>query len=413
MSRSSEAVARPIAEALSERLEADDFRGWDPFDALSSPALRAIARGRRARQAAIQSLKRLPVNPRPMLGVPRQEHVKGLALCASAYAQLSRKPGDRWNVLARAMASRLAARALRTDDEAAWGYDFDVQTRWGFYRRGTPNAIATSFAVNGILDARPDGGGRELAQAAIRFAVRHLAAGGDARHFTYYPGATAEIHNASALLADAIGRVLPWPCPERALARGAVERLLEAERPPGCWPYGEQPGLEWVDGFHTGYVLVALHRWDRSEPDPAVSAAVARGLDFYVSRLFELDGAPRHSVNSLYPIDIHAASTAIWTLSLLRERDERALPTAERVLRWTLRHLRRDDGRFAFQLRRRVQLTVPYIRWSDAHMLLALATYDRAASPPAAAQPDEPETAAGTAVTAAVSDVRSPGRRHG
>jgi hypothetical protein len=348
-----------------------------------------------------------------MLGVPRQEHVKALALCASAYAQLSRKPGDRWDVLARAMACRLAARALTTADEAAWGYDFDVQTRWGFYRRGTPNAIVTAFAINGILDARDDGVGRELAQAAIRFAVRHLVAGGGARHFTYYPGATAEIHNASALLADAIGRVVSGPCPERALARSAVERLLEAERPPGCWPYGEQPGLEWVDGFHTGYVLVALHRWDRSEPDPALAAAVARGLDFYVSRLFESDGAPRHTVDSLYPIDIHAASTAIWALSVLRERDERALPTAQRVLRWTLRHLRRDDGRFAFQLRRAVRLAVPYVRWSDAHMLLALATYDRAASPPAAAQPNGPDTADGLAVAAAVPHVRSPGRRHG
>jgi hypothetical protein len=378
MSVSSAATARAVAEALSERMEAADFRGWDPFDALASPMLRAIARGRRARQAAIQGLKRLPVNPRPLLGVPRQEHVKALALCASAYARLRRRPGDRWDALAQAMGSRLAARAVRHGDEAAWGYDFDVQTRWGYYQRGTPNAVATAFAIHGLLDAQPEGKGRELAEAAVRFATRRLV--GHGRHLAYYAGATAEIHNASALLADALGRAAPADSSARALARGAIERLLDAERAPGYWPYGEQPGLEWVDGFHTGYVLLALHRWDRREPDPALAAAVARGVDFYISHLFERDGAPRHTVESLYPIDTHAAATAIWTLSLLSERDERAPATAARVLDFTLRRLRRRDGRFAFQLRRRVRLAVPYIRWSDAHMLLALATYADPAS---------------------------------
>jgi hypothetical protein len=394
MSASSAASARAAAEVLSRQLETADFRGWDPFDALASPAVRTIARGRRARQAAIQSLKHLPVNPRPLLGVPRQEHVKALALCASAYATLRCHPGDRWDALAQAMGDRLAARSLRDGDDAAWGYDFDVQTRWGYYRRGTPNAVVTAFAINGLLDAHPEGKGRQLAEAAVRFATRRLV--GHGRHFAYYAGATAEIHNASALLADAIGRVAAADSPERAVARRAVERLLEAERPPGYWPYGEEPGLEWVDGFHTGYVLIALHRWDRREPDPALAGAVTRGVDFYVSRLFEPDGAPRHTVDALYPIDIHAAATAIWTLSLLRERDERALPTAARVLDFTLRRLRRRDGRFAFQLRRHGRLAVPYIRWSDAHMLLALATHADVES----SRPREPATPNDRAVAA-------------
>jgi hypothetical protein len=375
MSADSASTARGVAEELSERLAAVDHRGWDPYDALASPALRAIAPGRRLRQVAIQGLKLMPVNLRPLLGVPMQEHAKALALCASAYAQLRREPGDRWDALALAMADRLAARALCDGGEAAWGYDFDVQTRWGYYRRGMPNAVVTAFAMHAMLDAQPKGTGRQLAEAAARFATRRLAPGGGARHLAYYPSAGAEIHNASALLADAIGRAAPAGSAERAVARAAVERLLEVQRAPGFWPYGEQAGLEWVDGFHTAYVLVALHRWDRREPDPTLAAAVARGLDFYLSRLFEADGWPRHSVDMLYPIDIHAASTAIWALSLLRERDERALPTAERVLEFALRRLRRSDGRFAFQLRRRMRLAIPYIRWSDAHMLLALAVH--------------------------------------
>jgi hypothetical protein len=37
--------------------------------------------------------------------------------------------------------------------------------------------------------------------------------------------------------------------------------------------------------------------------------------------------------------------------------------------------MRRDDGRFAFQQRRLFRTSVPYARWSDGHMLLALSEY--------------------------------------
>jgi hypothetical protein len=37
--------------------------------------------------------------------------------------------------------------------------------------------------------------------------------------------------------------------------------------------------------------------------------------------------------------------------------------------------MRRRDGRFAFHLHRLYRNPIPYIRWSDGHMLLALASY--------------------------------------
>jgi len=73
--------------------------------------------------------------------------------------------------------------------------------------------------------------------------------------------------------------------------------------------------------------------------------------------------------------DIHSCASSIWALADLRERDPRALETAGRILAWTLANMRRDDGRFAFQKRRAFRSSVPYARWSDGHMLLALSEY--------------------------------------
>jgi hypothetical protein len=50
------------------------------------------------------------------------------------------------------------------------------------------------------------------------------------------------------------------------------------------------------------------------------------------------------------------------------------------VLAWTLANLRRRDGRFAFQRHRRYRNSTSYIRWNDAHMLLALSSVARARS---------------------------------
>src|SRR5262245_12858801 len=136
-------AARAAVDSLSAALERSNFVGWDPYDALASPALRAVGRTPLLRQAATQGLKALAFNPRRLLGVPATENSKALALFTSAYARLARlEPDGRFAGLALALAERLEGRALPMGDGAAgWGYPFDVQTRWGYYPRTRPNAV--------------------------------------------------------------------------------------------------------------------------------------------------------------------------------------------------------------------------------------------------------------------------------
>jgi hypothetical protein len=146
--------ATAAAVRVSSALERAGFVGWDPYDALASPVVGRLARTRFLRRAAIQTLKRSPLNARPLLRIPRQEHTKATALLVSAYARLARlEPDEHYAELAATLARRLADRAVRIGDAAGWGYDFDVQTRWGHYRRGEPNAVATAFSAHALMDA--------------------------------------------------------------------------------------------------------------------------------------------------------------------------------------------------------------------------------------------------------------------
>jgi len=368
--------AKAAVESLSAALERSDFVGWDPYDALASPGIRAVARTPFLRQAAIQAVKAAPFNPRRVLGIPRTENAKALALFASAYARLARlEPHSRYRELALALAGRLEARAMRVGEGVGWGYPFDVQTRWGYYPRTVPNAVVTSFAAHALMDVEelePANSFVPTVDAALSYAGSRLAVEqGSEGFFAYYEGSKAAIHNASLLVASVFAR---RGHPEEA--RPALHYSLGRQLPDGSWPYGEEPGLGWVDGYHTAFIFWALEQAS-AFPEEAgrIGEALGRGLDFFLERLVDEDGAVRASPDARYPIDIHSCSSSVWALSALHGRDPRALGAAERVLAWTLAHMRRTDGRFAFQRRRVFRVSVPYARWSDGHMMLALAEY--------------------------------------
>jgi hypothetical protein len=357
-----ESVLRNEYTRLALCLESDDYAGWDPFDALNSPILSHVARLSLQRRLAIQVLKRSPVNLRPVFRLRRSQNAKTLALATIAY----RRAGDTEN------AARAAERLidLRSPGADAWGYGFDVETRWGGYRAGTPNAVVTSFACRALAGLE---GFEDELDRARGFALEHLLARRPgAPFFAYYPRAEALVHNANLLMSAAFSNLPPGA--ERSAAHAAAATTVAAQESDGSWPYGAGPNLGWVDGYHTLYNLDAIAAWVSHDGTGEFDAALARGLDFYVTRMVDPDGAPRASAAARYPIDIHACSTAVAVLTQLADHHPRATQVAAQVLGWTLANMKRRDGRFAFQRHRLFRNSISYIRWNDAHMLLALAT---------------------------------------
>ena len=387
---SAEAAARELARAV----EREEFAGWDPYDALSSPLLGRLAGTPSLRQLAIQAVKGLPFNIRPALGIPRREHTKALALFASAYARLASLGDTDAATLARTLAERLEGRAIESNGGLGWAYDFDVQTRWAYYRRDQPNAVITAFAAHALLDVAELGEDRfrETVARTLEYARSLLVERPEGSFFAYFGGSRTPIHNAnllvSSIFARARGHAPDGNSSELDGAKAAVDFSLERQRPNGSWPYGDGRRMSWTDGYHTAYILRSLAWWNGVAGAPPVHAALSSGLDLYLTHLIDPDGAPRANLRVRYPIDIHAAGSAIWALSELRDYDERALPTAERVIRWTLANMRRPDGRFAFQRRRLLRNSVPYMRWSDGHMLLGLTSYLVASRPTPSPQPE-------------------------
>jgi len=124
-----------------------DFAGHDPFDALNSRLFQAspFAFSRNARLAFTQLLKRSPADLRKLVRVPSQRNAKGIALFALAhladYRSTKTIESER---AARSLLSDLGEMKLKNYAGAAWGYNFDWQSRNFFARRDTATIVPTA-----------------------------------------------------------------------------------------------------------------------------------------------------------------------------------------------------------------------------------------------------------------------------
>ena len=378
-----------MLSALERWLRGREYAGKDPYDALNATRMPTVVRSnRRLRQAAIQLVKRSPIDLRSVLGVPEMRIAKGLGLVASGYALLQDAGWDGpADVRGKALLEGLVAQRLVNRDRRAWGYEFDVQTRWAYYPRGTPNIIVTTFVANAFLDwyeRDGDSGHLEIARQAVEFVVDALLVSDvDQPYFAYVPGVSALVHNANILGCGLLARFggLVGDASLVALALQAGRTTAAAQDPRGFWPYGQGANLAWVDGYHTAYVLGGLNELWRTTDDGGVQTCLKRGLDAYMAGLFSSAAVPKFTDQRLYPVDIHCASSAIELFVSARNLDDRCLDQAWRVARWTIANLRDPAGFFYFQKGRLYTNRIPYVRWSQAHMFRALAALAGASEP--------------------------------
>lgn len=359
--------------------EARAWSGADPYDALSSPLAPLLTLGTaHGRRLLTQAVKRAPLDLRPVLRIPAARNAKAIGLVASGYARLGQATGD---AHARAEAVRwldwLLANPAPAAGGLAWGYHFDVQTRFFFYPAGSPNTIATAFVAQALLDG-VELLGEERFAAPARSVADYLSSTllverGDGPFFAYVPGDTQLIHNANALACAVLARASRVAGADGALgvAARALEATLTAQRDDGSWPYAEAARNGWVDNFHTGYLLEALA--ECSTALPAVAAPLARGAAFWEEELFLEDGRPKYYPDRAFPLDTHCYAQAVDTRLALRRLDATAVLRAERVAQLLVERMLDPRGFAWFQEHRRWTSRTPFVRWTTAPSFRALA----------------------------------------
>jgi len=381
----------PSIEKVQRWVEDHDYKGYEPFDGLSSWA-RPLAFGTiLGDRLLMQLIRQCPINLRPLLGVPPKDSTKGRGYMAWGYLILHRTTG-RTDYLDKAV------RCLEWLDQHksprfkhhAWSNHFDFSSRGGRYTKDDPIIVWTSQIGQAYLEAfKITGENRwlEIANSVCGWIMslpRERTSRGDC--ISYLADVQSSIHNSNMLGAAMLARTARHTGNQEYLnvARSAMEYSCSRQLPDGSWWYGEDPKYHWFDNFHTGYNLDSLASYINSSGDEQWRGQLQRGLEFFKNNFFEEDGCPKYYHNRKYPVDSQCAAQAIDTLALFADEDPSCLELSLKVARWTISNMQHRDGHFFYRQYPLMKAKTPMLHWGQATTFKALALLHEKLAQPSA-----------------------------
>ena len=374
---------KPQMLKLLSYCRANEWAGYDPYDALNSNLFSSLPflNSQWPRLILTQGLKRSPVNVRGLLGVPKTQNPKALGLFLSAFTKFSETDVPDRNQLIYEMIERLQGLRSRGIDYSCWGYSFPWQMRKGVVPAGTPNLVCTTFVANALLDAYDltgDARCLSMATSAAEYILNELYwSEGDTHSFSYpLPGLRIQVYNANFLAASLLCRVGRLTGEEKFIgpALAATRCAVARQKQDGSWEYGGGHKQRWIDNFHTGFNLGALRAIGYYAQTSEFDDSLRRGFQFYRAHFIREDGAAKYFHNRTYPIDAHAVAQSVITLTEFQDMDPTSLPIADKVIEWAMNHMWDQRGFFYYRVLRAATIRTSYMRWTQAWMLLALAT---------------------------------------
>ena len=367
-------------DKLRAYVERENFRGFDPYDVLNSPILRELSFNKKAlRIAFIQSMKRLPVNLRPFLGIRKDYNPKGIGLFLWSYAKLYRVTGSS-EFLKKIdfFLDLLEALKSRGYSGNCWGYNFDWQSRAFFLPKFTPTVVNSSFVGHALLDTYQFTAKERALGMALPisgFILRDLNRKEDARAicFSYSPLDKTSVHNANLLGASLLIRLYKFVREEelKDAALASLAYSMSCQREDGSWYYAETDYQCWIDSFHTGFNLQSILHFFEEGYGLEYKDAFRKGVRFYAENFFLDNGAPKFYHDKTYPLDIHSAAQALVFFSRVKGYEG----LRRRIARWMLDNMQDKEGFFYYQKNRFFTNKIPYMRWAQAWTLHALSSF--------------------------------------
>ena len=374
---------KETAVKLWQYCQKNNFTGYDPYDALNSRLLKIMpwAKSRLFRLSFTQGMKRLPINLRPLLMIPKTQNPKALAIFLKAALKLTESGVIDASEQISYLIKRIAELRSAGLPCYCWGYSFPWQTRTFLVPRSAPNLVCTVFVADALLDAYEATKNTqclEMAKSAADYILNELYwSDNDSSGFSYpWPSNRVHIYNADFLGAALLSRISHLTGDKHFLepALKVTRYAASKQNDDGSWYYGESTESKWIDNFHTGYNLLALKDISRYAETDEFKEPIKKGFGFYLANFFEKDGAPRYYHNKTCPIDIHCVAQSIITLEAFKDMDETNHQKAKTTLNWAMNNMWNKSGYFYYQIHRLYTNRISYMRWSQAWMLLALSS---------------------------------------
>ena len=281
----------------------------------------------------------------------------------------------------------LRASRCRNFKEYCWGYPFDWVWRGGVAKEQTPLITTTPYCYEAFLqvhelDPRPEW--KEILESIARHArsdIKDFRTSEAGSSCSYSPFGEGGVINAAAYRAFLLTTASQlfsngdyWEVAERNL-----NFVLENQNRDGSWYYAVDGVRDFIDHFHTCFVMKALAKIHTLTGHEACKEALSKGVAYYLANLFDEGGLPKPFSKAprltVYRHELYDSAECVNLCLLLRDRFPQLETTLQKVVAGILKDWVKPDGSFRS---RRLHLgwdNVPMHRWGQSQMFRSLAFY--------------------------------------
>jgi hypothetical protein len=267
-------------------------------------------------------------------------------------------------------------------EDYCWGYPFSWETRTGTMKANTPLITTLPYVYEAFsqvfsIDKDPKWLQimRSIAEHAFR-SYRDMETGPDASSCGYTPAQDdpCGVINASAYRAFLLTKAGIELSEPRYLetAKRNLNFVLASQNANGSWYYSVDNVRDFVDHFHTCFVMKALGKIDQLTPSPRIQGALERGVDYYLKNLFDPDGLPKPFSKAprltVYRRELYDCAECINLTVLLSDRFPALEGTRSTVITELLSRWQKADGSFRARQLLIGWDNVPMHRWAQAQL---------------------------------------------
>jgi len=270
-----------------------------------------------------------------------------------------------------------------------WGYPFNWETRNGTLPGGTPMITSMPYVYEAFRQVyQLDGNSQwlevmhSIAQHALED-YQDFEVSPEASTCCYCPGPknSSGVINASSYRAFLLTMAAFDFSEEkyRKVAEKNLNFVLGSQNTNGSWYYSNDQVRDFVDHFHTCFVLKALAKIEQITGSQKCRSAIERGIDYYVKNLFDTNGLPKPFSKpprlTVYRRELYDYAECINLGVLLQGRFPDLDRTLSKVLNDVVQRWQKSDGAF----RARELLigwdNVPMHRWAQSQMFRSLSFF--------------------------------------
>lgn len=390
-------IVKDVVSKLETYIENENYKGWDPYDALNSNIVNQITSIHPfVQRVAIHLLKNSPINFRNLLEIKKDYNPTALSLFIDGYVNLYKIYGDeKYIKKADSLKDILyTLSCIQNQNEIGWSRNFKFITTKETHELNKPLTFLNAKLTISLLNLYEVTQEKLILENAKKAIYSILVNG---RVFKTkegtYVGYSSDsqpryIFNASILTAELIIKYLYHSSQNdivindisiKELAHKLIDTVLEKQQGDGKWYYGYNYDFSLLKNidFHQGFVadaLLGISMYSEYRKNDLVKAHEL-GINFMYHEQITDDGRFKWRLPKKFPIDIHNQAQGIISLSR-NNTNSKYSSKLNSILEYTIHNLFDfERGYFYYQKNRLYTIRIPFIRWGEGWMFFALTEY--------------------------------------